>query len=187
MKKLVIGLVIAGVSLLVVTQFVLGDPGYGSGRGYGYRDYGPEYVCRTDQVPDLTEEQKVKLDEINKSFREKAKGPAEELQQKGSELAALMAKPEGNEETIKAMISEVKALEGEFASIRVYHRAEVDKILTSEQRESLDRFGGRPGYFGRGNSPRQGRSFGMMKQSYTQGFRGSPRRMSPRYGRGYRF
>ena len=184
MKKLVIGLVVAGVSLLVVSQFVFGDPGYGSGRGFGYRDYGPEYSCRTTQVPDLTEEQKAKLDEIKKSFWEEVKGPAEELQKKGSELAALMAKPEGNEGAIKARISEIKSFESELASLRVDHRVEVDKILTPEQREYHGGFGRG---FGSTGMDKSWQGYGSDMMGSGQGFRGGSGRMNPGYGRGYRF
>lgn len=116
-------------------------------------------------IPDLTDEQKEKLEELRDEFAVKVAEIRGKLEARTIELRKLWADPEATSDDILAKEAEVKALRDEIHEATLKHRLSVREVLTPEQ---IEKIGKAP--FGRGNLGRRGGMGGpMMHRGYRGG------------------
>lgn len=117
---------------------------------------------------DLTPEQKAKLEELRKAGQEEMKGMFEQTRKLRLELRDLMNDPAANEKKIESVIDELSRLQAARMKSGLKHRAEMNKILTPEQREKLKDLGPRIGRFMHGGRMMPGP---MMRRGFRPGWR----------------
>jgi hypothetical protein len=134
-------------------------PGYGEcvfGQGYGAGYGGPAILRNLDLIPDITEDQKAKITEMEINHRKA--------------MAELRVKQLSTDD-----VSERIEIGGKMAKKGLTHRDEIRNLLSEEQKEKLDlllqgRFYRGMGY-GRGFRGRGGRGAGCRFPAGGYGFR----------------
>ncbi len=121
--------------------------GWGGGPGYGYcGDYGPG-------AGNLTEEQRTKLDTLNKKFYDETAQLRNEMWTKSRELSALLDSANPDADKARALQKEISDLRSQLAEKRLNFELEERKIAP----------GARYGYgYGRGH----GRGYGHHMGGY---------------------
>lgn len=144
--------------------------GYGMKRGMGERGYGMgPGTFRLFDVPHLTEEQSVKMADLQKSFIQETSKLRSEIAIKRIELNQLLAKTRPTGEDILAKQKELSQLHSELQQKCLNNQLEMRTILTDEQLSYIP-FGPGflpPGYSQgqmRGYGPPQGRGYGPGRQ-----------------------
>jgi Spy/CpxP family protein refolding chaperone len=162
MKKTKIALIIGLMVAMVSVGFAQG-PGYGKrGKGYGYgprmerMDYdGPGGPGRfLDRIPDLTDAQKDKIEDLMVAHIKDVKPLRNEVREKRVKLQNLETDDNPSLSKINDLIDDIGALKITIQKKRAAHRQEVRKVLTEKQRLFFDRHG-KKGQ--RGNGPGKGR------------------------------
>lgn len=142
--------------------------GWGGGPGQGYcGDYGPG-------ASNLTEEQRTKLDTLNKKFYDETAQLRNEMWTKSRELSALLNSANPDAEKARALQKEITGLRAQLAEKRLDFELEERKIAPDT------RYGS--GY-GRGYGQGYGRGYGHHMGGYGHHMGGSGPHMGG-YGQG---
>ena len=163
MKKMIITLGLAVVMLLGVTYVYAQGPGMGPGHRGMHESWGPG-----KDYP-LTPEQKTKLQELRRKFREENAKLIGALVTKRLELQSLWTDPKADNKAILDKEKELRELQNQLRDKGIQMKLEARKFLTPEQ---IANFG--PGC---GMGPGYGRGR-MMGGGYGMGQGG----MGPGYG-----
>jgi len=174
----------AGLLLFAVflsLSSVLSAQGYG--RGYGRMNgAGNGYFC--NNLPNLTEEQKTKLDAMRTEHWKSVQNDRNLIAEKAAHLRTLRTADNVDMKAINKTIDEMNVIRTQMQKSREKHIQDVRSILTDEQRVYFDNFQSRRGQgFGRGTG-RCGRGYG---RGNGRGF-GPGNGVAARgagYGRGY--
>jgi hypothetical protein len=146
----------------------------------------------TDRSLGLTDEQLAKIQDIRLAFQEKIMPLRLEWQKAKVRLDSLEMKRAGGKE-LDSAYEALDRIEGDLEKAYQDHRSEVRGLLSEEQRQAFDRFGGLGLGAGFGAGPRwemrrdggrnYGRGWGMgMRSGYRPGW---GRAMGPWYVRGW--
>ena len=136
--KLRISSMVAAVLIATASAALAGPGGWGGGGGMGRGPgMGPGYGGPYSQIPDLTPEQKQKMEELRKKHWAEMAPLQNERLAKRSELRALWADPNPDQEKILAKQRELAELDLRLREKTTRHRFEVHSLLTPEQRERL--------------------------------------------------
>ncbi|HIE27154.1 TPA: periplasmic heavy metal sensor, partial [Candidatus Poribacteria bacterium] len=131
------GFIIALAALLVVGMVSIAFSRGGGRRGRGFRPglgREPGIVKQAPERLNLTEEQQEKLQALRTDFAKAALPLRNEIQIKSLELRQLWIADELDEGAIVAKSKEISALRTQLQENMIYHRLDVAKILTKEQR-----------------------------------------------------
>ncbi len=134
--------IVLGV-LAITTSIALAEPegiwgGGGMGRGPGA---GSGYGGRYAEIPDLSPEQMRKIEELRRKHRAEAAPLQNQRLAKRSELRALWAHPNPDQEKILAKQRELAELDLRLREMTTRQRFEIQSLLTPEQRERLSQGG----------------------------------------------
>jgi Spy/CpxP family protein refolding chaperone len=170
MKRTVVTIGMAAVMLLSVAYAFAQGPGPGAGpeagprwgRGHGWGG------SEQDKVLNLTPEQKTKLNELRRKFKDENAQTIGTLVTKKIELQSLWSNPKAEDKAIQDKAKEVRDLQNQMKEKAVQMRLEARKILTPEQISKWGAgrgFGPGPGHgarggFGRGSGRGCGHGFG---------------------------
>ncbi len=94
-------------------------------------------------IPDLTEEQKTKWKDLQTAFSKETRHTNNLINEKKARMKTLQDEDPMDQKSINSVIDELTALQGKLMKARVDHKIKVRAILTPEQRDAYDRFGGR--------------------------------------------
>ncbi len=118
-------------------------------------------MCR--HIPNLTDEQKQKIEELHKAFLKEMQPLRNQLRSERFALMSLKTANNPDQKAINAKIDALAKLRAEIEKKQVAHRLQIRSLLTDEQRAAMEArpwFGrpggkGRPG-FGKGRPGRMG-------------------------------
>ncbi len=116
----------------------MGWAGDGRGRGPGM---GPGFGGPYAAIPDLTPEQTQKMEELRKKHWAEMAPLQNQRLAKRSELRALWAEPNPDQEKILLKQRELAELDLRLREKMTQHRFEIHSLLTPEQRERLSAMG----------------------------------------------
>ncbi len=169
MKKTIVTLGLVAVLLAGGTYAYSQGPGFGPGPGPGPGS-GPHWGDRPHwgqgdfgSALNLTPEQKAKIGELRKKFKEENAQLIGTMVTKRIELQSLWSNPNADAAAIQAKEKEMRALQDEMKDKAVQMRLEARKVLTSEQIARLGQ--------GRGFGPCGGRGFrgGFRQRAWGPG------------------
>lgn len=103
----------------------------------GWANPGIRPAERLAQFLNLTEEQKTKLESLRKAHQEEMKGIWDKVQKLQKELREARQDPKSDPKKIDSLIDEIFKLRAAQMKTQVKHQAEVEKILTKEQKDKL--------------------------------------------------
>ena len=153
-----VGLVV--VMLLGAVYAFAQSPGYGPGPGAG-PGFGPRWGMGPghhrgpggwDKALNLTPEQKTKMDELRRKFKEENAQLIGAMVTKKIELQALWSNPKAEDKAILDKSKELRDLQNQMREKAVQMRLEARKLLTPEQIAQMPQ--------GMGSGPGAGRGFG---------------------------
>ncbi len=129
--------------------------GWGGGPGQGYcGDYGPG-------AGNLTEEQRTKLDTLNKKFYDETAQLRNEMWTKSRELSALLNSPNPDADKARALQKEITGLRSQLAEKRLDFELEERKVAPDA----------RYGYgYGRGSGKGYGKGYGRGYGHHMGGY-----------------
>lgn len=168
--KIVTGLMV--VALLMMSNPIFSQRGYrdGSGRGQGtgmgmgmYNENRPDHF---NMIPDLTEEQQAKIEELRIQHIKEAVTLRNQMNELQARQRTLLTENFDNEKEIVANIESVSDLKEKMMKQRYQHRKAIRNILTEEQKTFFDlHYGKRRGM--RGNCGRSDdRSYHRSDRGY---------------------
>lgn len=152
MKKLITILSVLVLTVLTVSFVNAQGPNFGKGHRMFSGD--ERWSNPTSRIPNLTDEQKGKLQELKRKFIEETAQLRGNIMSKRLELKSLWADPKADPNAIRAKERELRELQNQLRDKVLENRLEVRKILTPEQ---ISEFG-----FGRGFGPKFGCGYGMV-------------------------
>jgi Spy/CpxP family protein refolding chaperone len=143
-------LAVSAIAALIVAVLAYAGPwghrGFRSGpyggpmmahHGYGH---GPGYCAELwPALPDLTDEQREKVEELRVEFQAQAAEIEGELQAKLIELRDLWTDPEAGDDEILAKTREVWALRDQLSELALKHRLQIRSLLTPDQIRRIGR------------------------------------------------
>jgi len=185
MKKAMKIVPLVTLAVLVMTSFAFADPKWGGvalgrgpvgwQRGWQGQEQGP---WRGFVSLNLTDDQKVKILEIEKSYTVKFSDLRAKIEAKQLEIRELQLKAASEEvaQEIRTKIGELLDLQNELVTLRRSMVKEVLSVLTPEQLKNLPAFGRGFGY-GQGFGPEFRRDLGPRSR---QGFGPGPGPFCPR-------
>ena len=157
--------IVAIIITIATTGSMAQSPRGGMGQGYGNRgkEAGPAngagYFC--NNVPDLTEEQKLAIEKIRLEQKKEALTSIAELDAKRVKLTTLIASDNPDKAAIDKLIDEMAAIKANMQKKHAANMIQIRKLLTEEQKVYFDNhtlskgFGMANGQ-GRGNGHGQG-------------------------------
>jgi Spy/CpxP family protein refolding chaperone len=121
-----------------------GMMGYGGGMGYGMGPgmmggYGPGNWNRGAGIPNLTDEQRSKLMEANKEFRQKQWQLMEKMHDLGFQGGGLYRNGRFDEQAARKQYDAMAALRKQMFENYLDEQKRIDSILTPQQREQVQR------------------------------------------------
>ena len=160
MKKLII---ILALSTGFVLSYAIAQPGkYDDFQGKGrqgqnrqFSDRGPREGRGLINLPDLTEEQKNKIEDLKVEHIKNTKSHRDAVMAKEVELHALTTEETVNMSKINDLIEDIGKIRIDLQKKRVTHQQEIRELLTEKQRVIFDSH--RP--MGRGHGQKRGPRF----------------------------
>jgi len=169
MRSTVVTVGLLAVMLLGAVHAFAQGPGFGPGPDSGPRwGMGPGHhrgPGEWDKALNLTPEQKTKMDELRRKFREGNAQLIGAMVTKKIELQALWSNPKAEDRVIQDKSKELRDLQNQMREKAVQMRLEVRKFLTPEQIAQMPQ--------GMGFGPSAGRGFGRGGRGCGRGLGGS--------------
>lgn len=134
MKKCIFAFVIVFLSFCLFPSNILGEE---SNRPENVLSR--DYPVDSDNFLDLTPEQKSKLKEFRKMRQEERREFQSKMREVQRQIAELMRDPEANEKAITGLYQEIAKLRSNHLTQIIRHKKEIEKILTPEQLEKLEK------------------------------------------------
>ena len=152
MKRLIF---ILSLAVAMISSTAFAQNGYGGGQsrmGKGQNYSGQRSGQGTNcMLPDLTEEQRTKIDDLRVKHLKDAKSLQDNLAEKSVKLQSLRTEDRVDMDEINDLIEEAGKVRIELAKKREAHRQEVRSLLTDSQRIFFDSHQGRGNRGGRGH------------------------------------
>lgn len=160
MKKLIL---LATLALGLTFSAAIAQPGPGMGNGQkGQRWQGRNFdrpgMGRGMMLPDLTEDQQSKIEDLRISFYKSVKPTKDKLAELRVKMHTLKTAEKVDMGDINDLIDEMGALKIKVAKMQAAHHQKIRELLTEKQRIIFDQHKGRGDKIGRGqrggNGPR---------------------------------
>lgn len=152
MKKLIL---LAALALGLTFSAAIAQPGPGMGqkgqRGHGRNFDKPGMGRGMNMLPDLTEEQQSKIEDLHISFYKSVKPTKDKLAELKVKMRTLSTAEKVDMGDINDLIDEIGALKIKLAKMQAAHHQKVRELLTEKQRIIFDQHRGRGDGMGRGN------------------------------------
>jgi Spy/CpxP family protein refolding chaperone len=158
MKKTLLALSLVTVLILGVTYVYAQGPGFGPGRGPGWKGERDWESDNPGKFSSLTPEQKTKFQELRRKFNDETSQLRGALLTKRLELQSLWTNPKADPKVIMEKEKELRDLQNQVRDKGVQFKLEARNILTPEQIEEFGPGMGRG--FGRGHMRGYGHRFG---------------------------
>lgn len=142
-----------------IAQRGMGRNGNGNGQGQFQPRSEFRGEFRNHRIPNLSDEQETKLDELRVKHLKEVQGFKSKLDILGAELRALEIAEKADMKSIHAKIDEMGALRIKMQKMNAQHRQEVRSLLTDEQKVFFDAHSGRRFGKGRAQNKRNGGRF----------------------------
>jgi Spy/CpxP family protein refolding chaperone len=110
--------------------------GPGEGRGMGPRHFFGD-PARMQEELGLTDEQVNKISAINLEHRKQMLTMREQIDPKRTHLRKLLLEENVDLGQVRQLLKEIADLQVEVRMLRIRHRMEIEKVLTTEQRSKL--------------------------------------------------
>ena len=143
------------LSIIVLLSFVLmafAQPGQGRGEGRRWSDDGPGFKEKCMNLPNLTDEQKEKMQQLRTENMKIMLEKRNLVHEKMAKLQTLQTADKADMKAINALIDEIAVVKADMAKQHAAHRQQIRNLLTDEQRVIFDsRPHGHRGGFGQGS------------------------------------
>lgn len=156
--KIIKNLTITALMLmgLTFTAYAQGGPGKGMGmHGNGHKN-GPKIHNSCQNIPDLTEEQKNKIEDLKIKHMAKCNEYKNQMMEKRARLHSLTSGDNVDMEKAEQVSAEIANLKEKMLKERINHRNEIRNLLTEEQKVYFDSH--RTGHRKMGNKCHRGKS-----------------------------
>ncbi len=137
MKSKSLLMILTVVLLGLTTTEIMAQRGKGNGPPDGKRGIGPGN-CPVMNLPDLTENQKEKIQDLNTSHMKETLPLRHDLRIKHAELRKLMTQEGFSTNNINDKVDEITNVQGRLMKMHAAHKQEIRKILNDEQKTIYD-------------------------------------------------
>ncbi len=131
MKKLIVVVSILVLAVFAVTLVNAQGPGFGRGQRMHFSGEG--WQKQFPRILNLTDDQREKIQELQRKFTEETAQIRGNIMTKRLELRSLWADPKANPDSIRAKEKELRDLQNQLRDKALENRLELRKILTPEQ------------------------------------------------------
>jgi len=149
------------ITLLIASLLFIGIAQVQAQKGQMRGNKGQGLSCN---IPDLTEEQQKKIDELKVGHQKSMLKNRNLMQEKKAKLNTLRTADKADMNSMNNMIDEIGSLHTQMMKDREAHRQAVRGLLTEKQRVFFDTHKGR-GF--KGNGMRQGRGRGHQRMGHN--------------------
>ena len=124
--------------MFAMTMMAMAQPGPGRGEGRHGADDGPGLRASHMNLPDLTDAQKEKMNELRTANMKVILQKRNQVHEKMSRLQTLQTAEKADMKAINSLIDQMAAIKADMARQRAAHRQQVRALLTDEQRVIFD-------------------------------------------------
>ena len=126
---------LAGLQINSYAQPMNAKQGRGNGYGYGQ---GYERGYCLNAIPDLTDEQKTKIEDLRTAHMKEMQNFRNQMREKRAHLITLQTAGKVDMKAVNSTIDEMTALKNKHMKSNVAHRQEVRNLLTDNQKVYVD-------------------------------------------------